>query len=182
MNLPFRAAIFDLDGVLTNTAHLHERAWHEVTGCTHEEYLNCFDGKKRMTGLRAYMASRGDQANEPYLEHLCQRKDVVYRRLLGTEGIKVYDDAFELLRVLDCPIGIASSSRNARSVAQAGGVVAQSIVDGDGPSKPESYLMAAQELGVPFSECAVFEDSPEAALSAMKSGAKYVVFCRKDRE
>jgi len=182
-------AIFDLDGVLTDTAALHERAWHRVTGCTHAEYLSCFDGRKRIDGLRRFLESRSSCGNEKYMSDLCIDKDAIYQELLRTEGVRVHDDAREILEVLGidgaypCPVAVASSSRNARAVVKAAGLVDEFavIVDGNGPEKPASYVLAAEQMGVAFSECAVFEDSPDALMLAIQAGCKYGIYVRKDR-
>ena len=176
-------AIFDLDGVLTNTAALHERSWHEAIGVNHEDYLTHFDGRKRDEGLRRYFAARGDQANEPYMAHLCEHKDAIYHALLKTQGVKAYPDALMIMDALTCPIAVASSSLNAKAVIRSAGLSQRFsvVIDGNGPSKPASFTAAAEAMGVPISECLVVEDSPDALMMAVNAGAKYALFVRKDR-
>src|SRR5690625_7807188 len=64
----YRAALFDLDGVITPTARIHVRAWtqmfdeflaaHGEEPFTRQDYLDHVDGKPRMAGVRDVLASR----------------------------------------------------------------------------------------------------------------------------
>lgn len=137
------AFIFDLDGVITDTADQHFRAWKTMlddhlreTGkdfepFTREDYLEHVDGKPRLEGLDAFLRSRGvelprgapdDGQEDGTLWGLGNRKNACYRQILDEEGVEPFADAVTLLRrVRDTGLkaGMASSSRNARAVVQA---------------------------------------------------------------
>lgn len=182
----FSGAIFDLDGVLTDTARLHLKAWRETLKpmrLSEEDYARHFDGRKREDGLKAYLRAKNADANETWRKSVMARKDARYRELLLTETVRVYDDARQLIESLrgKVKLAVASSSKNARMVLDSAGLKFDAVVDGSGPAKPHSYVLAAKQMGVSFSECAVFEDSPDALMSAINAGCKYAVFMKKGR-
>lgn len=187
MQLPLLAAIFDLDGVLTDTTRLHERAWREALDpfpMTHEDYTKHFDGRKREEGLGRFLTAHGFETNQTWRDHVMERKGAAYDVLLAN-GVATYPDmelALQWLRMRGVRTAVASSSRKADAVLDAAFLsnLFEVVIGGEQP-KPDSFKRAAELMGVPFSECAVFEDSPHAALMAMEAGAKYVVYVRKDR-
>jgi beta-phosphoglucomutase-like phosphatase (HAD superfamily) len=117
--LPFRAAILDLDGVLTRTARLHAKAWKETFDAFLEtwsreqgdeqppfdadrEYREHVDGKPRYDGVAAFLASRGielprgdpdDDAGRRTVCGIGNRKNRRFRELLRDEGVEVFEDA-----------------------------------------------------------------------------------------
>ncbi|MFN2239273.1 MAG: beta-phosphoglucomutase family hydrolase [Thermoanaerobaculia bacterium] len=147
-NTPYKAAILDLDGVLTDTASLHARAWKEMFDDFLErrperekenhspfemkqDYLRYVDGKPRFDGVRSFLESRRidlpegsaeDSAEEVTVRGLGMRKDQLFRELLGKEPVQVFDDAVEQVRRWKdqgLRIGLITSSRNGRRVLQA---------------------------------------------------------------
>jgi beta-phosphoglucomutase len=180
-------AIFDLDGVLTDTSRIHERAWRETLHpipLTTEAYTEHFDGKSRETGLLSFLASMSFEANSTWLSEALGRKDALYLQLIQSEGVKVNADALKItdyLESIDVPMAVASASRNAGLILHKAGIANRFRTIVSGGKKPDSFIAAAEKLGVPFSSCAVFEDSPHAVSSAIEAGAKYVVYMRRDR-
>lgn len=149
--LPYRAAIFDLDGVITQTAHLHARAWKQMfdaylarrakrEGKRHEpfdiadDYKRYVDGKPRYDGVRSFLASRGIDLPEgtpddtPEAETVCglgNRKNVLFHELLEKEGARPYDDAVEQLtrwRRQGLRTALITSSRNGTAILEATGL------------------------------------------------------------
>ncbi len=145
-----KGAIFDLDGVVTASAHLHSEAWkamfdefmiawaertgepfHEFTG---EDYLVWVDGKPRYQGVKSFMGSRGidigfgDPEDPPDRETFCglgNRKNELYQALLAKHGAKVYDTSVALVRDLlakGVRVGVASSSKNTELVLKMAGL------------------------------------------------------------
>lgn len=200
-----RAALFDLDGVLTDTASVHKKAWKAMfddflrrraqrTGEAfapfdlQADYLNYVDGKKREDGVRSFLASRGialpdgDPDDPPTAETvhgLGNAKNEMFQEVLRTDGVQVFEGSRRYLRAAaDAGLGIAvvSSSANTREVLELTGLAefVQHRVDGvvlreehiAGKPAPDSFLRAAELLGVEPGQGAVFED----ALSGVAAG------------
>ncbi len=144
----FSAVIFDLDGVITQTALVHSRAWKEMFDgylrfrekkygeafreFTHAgDYLPYVDGKPRYQGVASFLESRkidipfGDPADDPDAETVCglgNRKNDMFNRILERDGVKLYDSTVELIRELNkagIHTGVASSSKNCKAVLEA---------------------------------------------------------------
>lgn len=149
--LSFTAVIFDLDGVITQTALVHSRAWKEMfdeylrfreqkynepfQGFTHDkDYLPYVDGKPRYKGVESFLKERGinlpfgDPHDPPQKETICglgNRKDQKLNEILEHDGVKVYDSTIALIEELrrkGIHIGVASSSNNCKTVLEAAGI------------------------------------------------------------
>lgn len=146
-----RACLFDLDGVLTDTASVHRRAWKVMfddylrarAARTGEpfvqfdiaaDYQAYVDGKKREDGVRSFLASRaialpdGHPDDDPAHDTghgLGNRKNEVFQRILADEGIEVFEGSRRYLAaVVDAGLGVAvvSSSANTRQVLRVTGL------------------------------------------------------------
>src|ERR1700744_672822 len=145
------ACLFDLDGVLTDTASVHTKAWKvmfddflrqraERTGEPFvpfdpvDDYLKYVDGKKREDGVRSFLASRGiklpdgdpdDTANKETLEGLGTRKNDAFQETLQNDGVKVFDGSRRYLEK-GAAAGLATarvaSSANTRQVLEITGL------------------------------------------------------------
>lgn len=151
--------LFDLDGVLTSTAEVHERAWARmfteflaarrsagdpVASYTDADYFAHVDGKPRYDGVRSLLASRGitlpdgtpgDAATEPTVAGLGNRKNELFLALLRDEGVQAFPGSVLLLDWLhqrETPMAVVSSSRNALAVLAAAGLLDrfEVVVDG----------------------------------------------------
>jgi beta-phosphoglucomutase family hydrolase len=188
----FQAVLFDLDGVITPTAEIHERAWADLFAgyaYTPADYLAYIDGRPRYDGVRAFLASRdvvlpeGSPDDEPGDGTVCalgNRKNVLFNEILEREGIAPYPGSQRTLDVLE-RLGVAdaivSSSKNATSVLEASGLSARFdvVVDGvvvaarglRGKPAPDAYLLGAELLGASPSRTVVVED----AVSGVAAGA-----------
>ena len=193
------AALFDLDGVLTPTAAVHQDAWRELFSAEFErrgvapylpeDYFTYLDGRKRYDGVAAILHSRGivlsfgDPSDGPTAETVCglgNKKNAVFAAILKRDGVAPYPGSLAFLQALDAA-GVAkavvSSSKNARPVLEAAGLLERFpvIVDGavaeaegiPGKPAPDMYLRAAEALGRVPAECMVIED----AISGVASGA-----------
>lgn len=193
----FGAAVFDLDGVVTDTASVHARAWteifdeflgrpgREVSGdrrpFTHDDYLAYVDGRPRRDGVTAFLAARGIEADDAQVEALAVRKDARFRDLLDREGVRVFDSTVRLigeLRSRGVPSAIVSSSRNCAAVLEAAGLSDTFEVRVDGvdaallglPGKPDPaiFLEASRRLGVSPDHTLLVED----ATSGVRAGRR----------
>jgi trehalose 6-phosphate phosphatase len=158
MDAPLQAFVFDMDGVVTNTAEAHFAAWKEVfddflrhrSGAegqfrpfTREDYLAHVDGIPRYAGVRAFLNSRGielpegDEADsgEDTVRGLGNLKNERFHDWLERNRVPVFDDARALIESLKrsgIRVGIFSSSRNAKRVlasAKLGGLF-DAAIDG----------------------------------------------------
>lgn len=184
--------LFDLDGVVTPTAEIHEHAWGELFAdydYSEADYLEYIDGKPRYDGVRSFLASRGielpdgaadDPPGDATVSALGNRKNALFNDILERDGIAPYPGSqatLDLLAAAGVPAAIVSSSKNAVPVLAAAGlsdrfdVVVDGIVAAElglnGKPAPDGYLLGAQRLGVDPSRTVVVED----ATSGVAAGA-----------
>jgi beta-phosphoglucomutase family hydrolase len=138
------AILFDLDGVLTPTATVHEQAWQElfegylssrpdVTGYSESDYFDHIDGKPRFDGVRDFLASRGivlpegptddDPANTT-VQGLGNRKNRIFNDIVST-GVEPFEGSVRFLEAVlgrGLKVAVVSSSRNAPAVLEAAGL------------------------------------------------------------
>lgn len=193
-----RACLFDLDGVLTRTASVHRTAWKETFDpvltaqgqppFTEDDYLRYVDGKRRLDGVRDFLASRGltppeGSPDDPPLQDtvngIGRRKNESFLQHLAQDGVETYPDAVTYVhaaRAAGLPIAVVTASSNAESVLHAAGLTefVDSRIDGvvagreglAGKPAPDTFLAGARAVGVDPSQAAVFED----ALSGVAAG------------
>jgi beta-phosphoglucomutase family hydrolase len=201
------ACLFDLDGVLTDTASVHKKAWKAMF----DSYLRCHaersgepfvafdiaadyqtyvDGKKREDGVRSFLAARkitlpeGDPDDDPSAETvhgLGNRKNALFHETIRKDGVKVFEGSrryLEAVAAAELAVAVVSSSANTREVLEVTGLekFVQQRVDGvtmreehiAGKPAPDSFLRAAELLGVTPAEATVFED----ALAGVEAGRR----------
>jgi beta-phosphoglucomutase family hydrolase len=197
----YAAVLFDLDGVITPTAVVHMAAWSELFNgylsehqptqapYTDADYFSYVDGKPRYDGVRDFLASRGlvlpeGDSNDPgttlTVRGLGNRKNDAFNQVLDRDGVAAYPGSVLLLdhlRDLDVPLGVVSSSANARHVLEAAGLIDRfvTVVDGNvadelglaGKPAPDTYLHGAEVIGAAAADAVVLED----AVSGVASGA-----------
>lgn len=188
----FDAVLFDLDGVLTPTAQVHEHAWAElfrVHDFTSDDYLRYVDGKPRYDGVRSFLESRGirlpegspdDPPGDGTICAMGNRKNAIFNELIERDGIEPYPGSVRLLDLLDS-LGVrqavVSSSKNAPTVLAAAGLDQRfaHVIDGStaaaerlpGKPAPDIFLRGAEALGVAPDRTVVVED----AESGVEAGA-----------
>ncbi len=191
----YEAVLFDLDGVITPTAEIHEHAWGELFvdhDYTEADYLQYIDGKPRYDGVRSFLASRGLKLPEGELDDppgdstvcaLGNRKNALFNEILDRDGIAPYPGSaatLDLLAAHGVRSAIVSSSKNAVPVLEASGlgdrfdVIIDGIVAADlglnGKPAPDGYLLGASRLGVSPERTVVVEDATS-GVAAGKAGA-----------
>lgn len=191
----YDGVLFDLDGVITPTAEIHEHAWGELFAAfdyTEADYLAHIDGKPRYDGVRSFLASRGVELPEgspvdpPGTDSVCalgNRKNVLFNEILDRDGIAPYpgsQSVLDLLAEQRIPAAIVSSSKNAVPVLHAAGLGTRFdvVVDGvvaadlglDGKPQPDGYLLGAERLGVDPQRTVVVEDAVS-GVAAGRNGA-----------
>jgi beta-phosphoglucomutase family hydrolase len=181
------ACLFDLDGVLTKTAVVHERAWKvmfdEFLGSRgtfeQSDYNEFVDGKPREDGIRDFLVSRHITISDAELHTLSERKNDLVLKLIHDEGVDAYPGSVEYLKaVRDAGLrrAVVSSSHNCEDVLRVAGLTEylEARVDGHvidqlglrGKPAPDSFLEGARRLGVRPDQAAVFED----ALAGVEAG------------
>ncbi len=194
------AVLFDLDGVITPTAEVHERAWARLFApwnYTADDYLRFIDGKPRYDGVRSFLASRDitlpeghpdDRPGDGTVCALGNRKNQVFNSILDNEGVAPYPGSLRLLDHLD-DLGLAqaivSSSKNARPVLAAAGLDRRfpHVVDGvvaaeeglAGKPAPDMFLRGAELLGVDPTDTVVVEDATSGVAAGVAGAFALVV-------
>ncbi len=155
---------------------------------TDADYFTYVDGKPRYDGVRSFLASRGielpegdpsDSPDERTVSGLGNRKNDVFEQVLQRDGVKAYPGSRKLVEALEeraVAMAVVSSSRNAPEVLRVADMIDHfpTIVDGRvagdrhlaGKPAPDTFLYAAQQLGVEPSRAVVLED----ALSGVAAG------------
>lgn len=179
---PCRALIFDLDGVLTDTARTHYNAWKRIAdenGLAFDETVNeRLKGVDRETSLEIILRHSGRILDAEHKRALTERKNAYYREAIASLGPQ---DLFPgVVRLLDqarargLKLAVASASRNASFLLERLGIadrfdaVADAATIQHAKPDPEIFLRVADVLGVPPSECIGIEDSA-AGIAAIKS-------------
>jgi len=199
-----RACLFDLDGVLTQTAKVHAAAWKQMfdaflktwaerngqpfVAFEQADYDRFVDGKPRFDGVASFLASRAIQLPEgthddpPDAETvggLGNRKNEIVLGIIHDHGVEPYPGSVSYVHaVIDAGLAraVVSSSTNTHDVLKAAGLAElfDVVVDGHvaeqrhlhGKPAPDTFLAAAEAVGVPAADAAVFED----ALAGVEAG------------
>lgn len=165
----FDAVLFDLDGVLTDTARIHAACWKQLFDAYLEEratrrgeafvpfdpeadYRRYVDGKPRLDGTRDFLASRGihlpegesgDPPARETVHGLSRRKDDEFERALASQGVQAFPGSVSLVRrvrVEGIRTAVVSSSHNCRQVLEA------AHLDGDFDARVDGVVI--DELGL----------------------------------
>lgn len=168
-----RGVVFDLDGVVTDTAELHYLAWRELAdelGVPFDATKNeALKGVDRMGSLRMILAGSGLSFDDDELVRLADRKNDRYRQMLhGLGPSDVAPGIPELLEELDAagvPFALASASRNAPTVLTRLGLSDRfaAVVDPAaayrGKPEPEIFERGVAALRLLTDECVGVEDA-----------------------
>lgn len=193
----FDAVVMDLDGVITDTASVHEMAWKRLfdgylaslpalAGEDHrpfdnEDYRRFVDGRPRFDGAFGFLASRGIDLPTAQVNALASQKDNDFQDLLAREGIRLIPGALSLLVALrraGFRTAVVSASRNCHAVLTSAGLTEFFDASVDGvvaselglPGKPDPavYLEAAGRLRTVPERSVVVED----ALAGVEAGRR----------
>ncbi|WP_236587708.1 trehalose-phosphatase [Marivirga aurantiaca] len=167
----FKAAIIDMDGVITQTARLHAKAWKEMFDDflskkegddfqplrIEKDYKQYIDGIPRFDGVRAFLKSRNIQIPEGSPEDgpekdtvygLGMRKNKIFLELLKVEGVEVYEDTLEVIKkwkLENMKLAVISSSRNCKHIIESSGLSDFFDVRVDGEISQEENLNGKPE-------------------------------------
>ncbi len=175
--------IFDLDGVIVDTAKYHFLAWKKLANELGFEFTveqnELFKGVSRKRCLEILLGIGEMEASEDQFDTWMVEKNVDYLQYIeNMDASEILPDVPKVLQFLKenkIPIALGSASKNAQPILEKVGLLSyfDSIVDGNNVTKakpdPEVFLLAAKQLGVNSNDCIVFEDAVagvEAANSA----------------
>jgi HAD superfamily hydrolase (TIGR01509 family) len=164
------AAVFDTDGVVTDTARVHAAAWKHVFDeflrgrsdpfDIRADYLSFVDGRARLDGIRTFLASRditlpegdpGDSPGTASVHGLGNAKDALFLKEVGAYGVAAYPSTVALLRTLrrgGARTAVVSASRHCAAIVAAAGLTRMFDTRVDGldaarlalPGKPDPAL------------------------------------------
>jgi beta-phosphoglucomutase len=179
------AVIWDMDGVLADTATHHLLAWQETFARRGIKFTE--EDFKRGFGIwndAIIKNTLGEQTTKAEIEAIAREKEATFRHIIGKD-IKPLPGALELLKTLydhGIRMAIASSTtiENIRLIVGSLGIARyfQAVITGhdvtEGKPSPQVFLLAARRLGAEPKNCIVFEDAV-AGVKAAKSAGMYCV-------
>lgn len=183
-----RGALFDLDGVLVDTARHHYLAWRRLAAelgfaftATDNERLK---GVSRARSLEILLELGGITAGEALKREWMERKNAWYvEQIAGLTPADLLPGARDYLLQLRWRgkrVALGSASRNAPLILERLDIAGlfDAVVDGNKVAQakpdPEVFLCAAAELGLAPADCVVFEDSVAGLIAARRAGMRVV--------
>lgn len=177
--------IFDIDGVLVDSAELHLRAWEELgkeLGISFSrEFFDSVFGQHNNAIIPRWV---GRSLTEDEYQSIVQRKEELFR-FIAQKELKAMPGAVELVRELhEAPfllaIGSSAPQKNVAFIMELLGITPffDAVSSGDdvrhGKPDPEVFLVAARKLGLASTFCVVIEDAPQGIEAALRAGSKVV--------
>jgi Cof subfamily protein (haloacid dehalogenase superfamily) len=200
-----RACLFGLDGVLAQEAHHHAEAWKHlfdaylrdharVTGTpfvpfdAFRDYDKHFDRKPPLAGVRSFLDSRGIELPEAVERALAARKGKIFAERLAREHLETFEGSQRYVRAARAAglkTAVVSRSRYCRESLLSAGIadLFDARIDGDvasarhlqGLPAPDTYLAAADAVGVDPEDAVVFHDEVPGVEAAIAGHFGYVV-------
>lgn len=179
-----KACLFDLDGVIVDTAHYHYKAWRRLAASLSipftEKENEQLKGLSRRKSIMKILDMGDKSLPEEQIEELMEKKNGWYRDYIAElgpdeilEGIPGFLDELEQKNIKK---GIGSSSKNAKYILETLGLTHRfgAIIDGasvrNTKPHPEVFLKGAEQLGVEPGDCIVFEDAASGVEAANRAG------------
>jgi beta-phosphoglucomutase len=183
-----KAALFDLDGVIVDTARYHYIAWREMAnGLGFDltlEQNERLKGVSRMESLDIILGIGGVAVSKEERARLGTSKNQRYVELIGhmdsSEILRGAREYLELLRRRGVKIALGSASKNAGMILDNLGIrsLFDAVIDGTMVSKskpdPEVFLLGAEAVGVEPAACVVYEDAAAGIEAAKAAGMSAV--------
>jgi len=188
--MSLKACIYDLDGVITDTAKYHYRCWkwvaEQIEYHLTEKQNQKLKGVGRKESLEKIIKWSGNRISEADKQMYLQKKNAMYLEFIDTmtpdevfPGFKEFND---LAKAEGIKVAIGSSSRNAIRIIDKLDLVLEfhAIVDGgmteNSKPEPDIFLLAAEKLQCNPSDCLVIEDSQAGLTAAKKAGMKSILY------
>ncbi len=192
-----KCCIFDLDGVIVDTAKYHFLAWQRIAADLGFEFTpsdgEATKGVSRMASLDIVLAVGGvrDSFSQAQKEHLAEQKNAIYleyiNRMTSAEILPGVVPFLRELHANDICVVLGSASKNAGVILDRCGIrqMFDVIVDGNVVSKakpdPEVFAKGAELAGYTPEECVVFEDAEAGIEAATRAGMRSVGVGGSDR-
>lgn len=181
---PFKAVVFDLDGVITDTARFHHLAWKRLADTLgigfDDELAESLKGIDRRMSLQMILDKGGVTLEPAEFDRLADMKNVWYKELIGTmtrdDLLPGALDTLKAVRAAGLKIGLASVSQNAPAILERLGIAEMfdTVVDARllkrGKPDPEIFRKAAAQLGADPADCLGVEDAVAGVASIKGAG------------
>ena len=178
-----QAVIFDLDGVIVSTDHLHYEAWLKVSqeeGLVFNHDINSYlRGVSREASLDIILTHNNTTMNSSQKQDILTRKNNYYLESIQTltpeDMLDGIPDVLSMLKDRKLKLAIGSSSKNAQHILKQIGLsdFFDSVCDGtmiiNSKPDPEVFLLAANMLGVQPEDCVVIEDASSGVEAAVRA-------------
>lgn len=182
--MKINAFLFDLDGVIVDTAIFHYQAWrrmaNELGFDISEEFNERLKGVSRVESLDIILQHGGLMLPEERKAELATQKNQWYLELVGRMGpddiLPGIPAFFAQIHDAGIKTALGSVSKNARLILDSIGMSEAfgTVIDGNkitkGKPDPEVFLKGAEELGITPAECVVFEDAVAGIEAAKRAG------------
>jgi beta-phosphoglucomutase len=183
-----QAVIFDLDGVIVDTAHYHFIAWKRLAkelGIHFTEQENeQLKGVSRMRSLEIVLELGNLRLSQEEMERLATKKNQWFVGYINAmKPDEIFPGVKELIQDIrshGIKVALASSSKNAHTVLNLLNIrnLFDAVVDGTmithTKPDPEIFLLAAKKLTIPPTQCLVFEDAEAGVEAAVAAGMKCI--------
>lgn len=188
--MEYAGGIFDLDGVLVDTAKYHYLAWKELAGELgfdfKQEQNEALKGVSRMRSLELLLEAGGlsGKFSKEKMEKMADRKNAIYvayiKQLKKSELFEGVEELFCWMKQQGMKIALGSASKNAGLILDRLDIrkYFDAVIDGTLVKKPkpdpEVFLLAAERMEISPEHCIVFEDSAAGLEAAKKAGMRAV--------
>jgi len=186
VKIPCKAIIFDMDGTMIDNMMIHHKAWQKHLAELGLE-LSLEEVRISIHGVNSEIIKRlfPGKYSEEEIRKLAWDKEQAYRDIYFDQ-VKLIDglkEFLETLKSLGVPMGIGTAAPrvNVEFILDRLGlnsffpIVYTSDDVEKGKPNPEVFQKVAADLGIPLSECLVFEDSPTGALASANGGASSII-------
>lgn len=188
MTNSIKACLFDLDGVLVDTAKYHYLAWKRLADELGFEFTEQdnerLKGVSRMASLDILLSIGGVELADAAKAELAERKNNWYVEMITKmDHSEILPGAIEFLeecRSNGIKVALGSASKNAMTILNNTGLTPyfDAIIDGTKTSAakpdPEVFTLGASELGVTPEQCVVFEDAEAGIEAAQRAGMRSI--------
>lgn len=183
-----QACIFDLDGVIVDTAKYHFTAWRKLANSLGFDFTEAeneqLKGVSRIKSLEIILGIGAVEKTAEEIQALAVKKNEWYLNLIGemnkSEILPGVETFLNELQSKGIKIALGSASKNAPVILEKVGLTHffEAIIDGSKTTKgkphPQVFLMGAEALGVAPKHCLVFEDAPKGVEAAL-AGNMYCI-------
>ena len=179
-----KGLIFDLDGVIVDTAHYHYLSWREISRDLNIDFTikdnENLKGVSRIDSLNYILKLGRLSFNTEEKNNLLDKKNNIYKHSISSLGkkniLKGVEKILSKAKEKKMLLAVGSSSKNAKMIVEKLNLthLFQAVVDGTMVKKtkpdPEVFLKAAKKMNLKPSECIVFEDAESGVIAAKKGG------------